>query len=338
MEDDDEFGDLYTDVLRPLSSPITLQTPAQLPSATQSVNRPFDLKLQKDEEDILYDSSSNNRSVTPLAPIQALDSDHNRPKNESIVSEFSYNSQGEDKREKDGAGISDDLASDLAKATVSRVTESSDVKPEAEEDRVFGDKHHKDKEVAVVASDYGGILIEKDENIDTEENPVIPGLSGYPMSISEPVYNQGDANLFRGIDDAGGEGDDWDSDSEDDLQIVLNDNNHGPMEMDRSKAVGSDEEDEDEDGDPLVIVADADPIHHQPMEEQEWGEDAAQAADGERKEAGEKSNGGVVAPKIGYSNHGYHPFHSQFKVSRCVYRVNRKPFSMGFMLTHRFRI
>jgi hypothetical protein len=23
----------------------------------------------------------------------------------------------------------------------------------------------------------------------------------------------------------------------------------------------------------------------------------------------------VVAPKIGYSSHGYHPFHSQFKVS-----------------------
>ena len=113
--------------------------------------------------------------------------------------------------------------------------------------------------------------------------------------------------------DNGDEEDDWDSDSEDDLQIVLNDNNHMHMVMDRTGVMGSD----DEDGDPLVIVADSEPAH-QPIEEQEWGEDAAQDMDGERKESGDaaKMNGGVaVAPKIGYN---YHPYHSQFKVSDVV--------------------
>lgn len=65
-------------------------------------------------------------------------------------------------------------------------------------------------------------------------------------------------------------GDDWDSDSEDDLQIVLNDNSHGvPMG-------GDDDEDGEED---LVIIADDDQQHHhhhQAMEEQNWGEEELQ--------------------------------------------------------------
>ena len=78
---------------------------------------------------------------------------------------------------------------------------------------------------------------------------LIPGISGGYNAV-----------------DNGDEGDDWDSDSEDDLQIVLNDNNHGHMVMDKTGAMGID--DEDEDGDPLVIVADSESAH-QPMEEQE---------------------------------------------------------------------
>ncbi|KAK9274595.1 hypothetical protein L1049_021844 [Liquidambar formosana] len=154
---------------------------------------------------------------------------------------------------------------------------------------------------------------------DLGSEPFIPGLSSGPSTIpgvsSEPGNREKADVVSR--DDASGEGDDWDSDSEDDLQIVLNDNNHGPMAMDRGGVVGSD--DEDEDGEPLVIVGDADDPNHQTMEEPDWGEDASQTADGERKEMGEaaKVNGGMpVAPKVGYSSHGYHPFHSQFKYVR----------------------
>ncbi|PPR87247.1 hypothetical protein GOBAR_AA33449 [Gossypium barbadense] len=63
---------------------------------------------------------------------------------------------------------------------------------------------------------------------------------------------------------------------------------------------------------------------NQGTEEHEWGEEGCQAADGEKKEGGEAAKvgtacgggGSVVAPKIGYSDHGYHPFHSQFKYLR----------------------
>lgn len=183
--------------------------------------------------------------------------------------------------------------------------------------------------------DKGDVLVEKDEdlvgkienlesfdNFDIEEvntgigdvEHMIPGLS--IPGVSDPANNRGAGAdfLMRGE-----EGDDWDSDSEDDLQIVLNDNEHGPM-IDRMGATGADDDDEDEDGEPLVILGDSD-TNHQGMEEQDWGEDAAQGADGERKELGDatKANGGVVQPpKIPYSSHVYHPFHSQFKVSEIV--------------------
>ncbi|GKV03322.1 hypothetical protein SLEP1_g15648 [Rubroshorea leprosula] len=153
---------------------------------------------------------------------------------------------------------------------------------------------------------------------DLNSDPVIPGLSD---SVNPDESRRKDIkkeNTIVGAEAYGeGEGDDWDSDSEDDLQIVLNDNIHGPMPMERG--VMGEDDDDDEDEDPLVIVADGDA--NQGMEEQEWGEEAAPAGEGERKEGGEpgKPNvgmgGGMVVPKIGYSNHGYPPFHSQFKVS-----------------------
>ncbi|KAL3533113.1 hypothetical protein ACH5RR_006634 [Cinchona calisaya] len=149
---------------------------------------------------------------------------------------------------------------------------------------------------------------------ETGIDTMIPGLSipGVPGGVE----NQANANYP----------DDWDSDSEDDLQIVLNDRNHGPMGMEQmgGGGMGVEEDDEDdEDEEPLVIVADNDDPGHQQMvmEEQHWeGEEVG--PDGERKELGEAAKvggggGGVVmASKIGYSNHGYHPFHSQFKYVR----------------------
>lgn len=137
---------------------------------------------------------------------------------------------------------------------------------------------------------------------------MIPGLS--IPGVSGGLEDRSNANYE----------DEWDSDSEDDLQIVLNDNNHGPMGMERTG--GEEDDEDDEDGEPLVIVADNDDSTHQPMtmEEPEWGGEEV-GPDGEKKELGEAAKvngigGAVVAPKIGFSNHGYHqPFHSQFKVS-----------------------
>lgn len=187
------------------------------------------------------------------------------------------------------------LAPDSAPNADSRVLEARDVKLESKD------------------SD----LNEKEVNFDIEEestneipgmglDAVIPGLSG-----AAPVRNTENNNPEGSRRDGG---DDWDSDdSEDDLQIVLNDNN--PMGMER----GNGEEDDD---DGLVIMAESELNHA--GEEPEWGEEGQQAAEGERKETGEAGRGGgggggpMVAPKIGYSNHGYHPFHSQFKVSLAV--------------------
>lgn len=196
-----------------------------------------------------------------------------------------------------------------------------------------GANSREDGNYGVVSGGGGLELTEKGVNFGIEEGdmgmdgdagsePVIPGLaSSAPVRGSAEVVDNGEAparreSNFVGGDEEEGGGDDWDSDSEDDLQIVLNDNDHGPMAMERAGMPGGEEDDEDEDG--LVIVTEGDP--NQPPEEQDWGEDAAHAADGERKETGEggkTGSGTAVAPKIGYSSHGYHPFHSQFKVS-CI--------------------
>ncbi|XP_022042211.1 FIP1[V]-like protein isoform X2 [Helianthus annuus] len=84
---------------------------------------------------------------------------------------------------------------------------------------------------------------------------------------------------------------------------------------------------DDDGGDDLVIVtSDVDMNNHLLMDEmQDWGEDAGQGGEGERKDllggdAGKGEGGGAVAQKMGYGGHGYNPFHSQFKASdKCWY-------------------
>ncbi|TKY54718.1 FIP1of V protein [Spatholobus suberectus] len=120
----------------------------------------------------------------------------------------------------------------------------------------------------------------EDEEID-DDAPLIPGLSGTAEEAS------------RRID----QGDDWDNsddDSEDDLQIVLDDNS-----LMAAAEAG-------DDGGLNIAASDT--------EEHDWGENSMQPVDGERKDVGESAK--VLAPKIGYSNQGYHPFHSQFKYVR----------------------
>ncbi|KAL6221386.1 hypothetical protein ACLB2K_009137 [Fragaria x ananassa] len=250
MEDDDEFGDLYTDVLQSFQSS-SQSSSAPAPPPQQPLHRPIDLNLKTEPAD---------DEILPPVPPQS-----------------NPNSQT--------------LAPDSAPNADSRVLEARDVKLESKD------------------SD----LNEKEVNFDIEEestneipgmglDAVIPGLSG-----AAPVRNTENNNPEGSRRDGG---DDWDSDdSEDDLQIVLNDNNAMGMER------GNGEEDDD---DGLVIMAESELNHA--GEEPEWGEEGQQAADGERKEMGEAGRGGgggpMVAPKIGYSNHGYHPFHSQFKYVR----------------------
>ncbi|GFY99626.1 FIP1[V]-like protein [Actinidia rufa] len=312
MEDDDEFGDLYTDVLQqfqPSSSPLLPPEPPTQPPR----NRPIDVNVNSDDEDILFGATNFN-------PKFNLTSSHQR---QIVVfnSQNSYLGKKEDQEMEKDEG----LVQGLSNWASARVLEGSGVvklqvrgfeDPNLVDESAieFVVEERDDKDDVLIEKE--GVLIDRKENFgkfDVEEvdngisdmgsKPAIPGVSD---SVDHPK-NQSNSAMS--------EGNDWDSDSEDDLQILLNDNQQVPMVMDRAGVVGSD--DEDEDGDPLVIVTDSEP-GRQPMEEQEWGDQAAQAVDGERKELGvaAKVNGGVaIAPKIGFCN-AYYPSHSQFKYVR----------------------
>ena len=314
MEDDDEFGDLYTDVLRPFASSSSSAPQTHKSSPTPPpLLRSIDLNRQENHQTPPF-GPSYSKSVVPVQlanqtpPIQ--------PPRESVpagssgfVLNLAARNDGEGSRVK---GVKDFASVDV------------ELPNRALEDRNFG------VESGIVGALEKDVnLMDKDVKFDVEEEnvgveddvgmePVIPGLSpGGGISIHERGGNFENVEGFRTSDaarDRGDGGDDWDSDSEDELQIVLNDNDRGPISMERGGLGGDDEDDEDDR--PLVILGDND--QNQGMEEQEWGEDAVPVADGERKEMGEaaKSSGGmVVAPKLGYSNFGYRPFHSQYKVS-----------------------
>ncbi|XP_009120319.2 FIP1[V]-like protein isoform X1 [Brassica rapa] len=170
--------------------------------------------------------------------------------------------------------------------------------------------------------DSGGGGDDKDMTFDIEEpdadsTPAIPGLA-LDRGVTTTIDEAGDGG---GGGYGGQGGDDWDSDSEDDLQIVLNDNNVMMGGDNRRSRMGDNEaDDDDDDEEPLVIVTDTD--QNQPMEDQLWGEDGLQGVEGEGKEGGGEAlkgsgpGGAVGPPKAGYSSHGYHPFHSQFKYVR----------------------
>ncbi|KAK7411601.1 hypothetical protein VNO78_03036 [Psophocarpus tetragonolobus] len=239
MEEDDEFGDLYTDVLRPFSS---APQPHQSSPAPSSIDLNLNLNLNLNAAAQIPCDAPHANSPAPhqtQSKIKIAVAEPPPPPDANLC-----------------GGAGDDPM-------------DRDVKFDIEEE------------------DGGEIGSE----------PVIPGLSGVAAAAED-----------------GGEGEDWDSDdSEDDLKIVLNENNH--MAMERGGMVDGEEEEEDGDEE-LVIVAGGDP--NQGVEEQEWGESAAAAGgDAERKDAAELAKAGAaVAPKIGYSNHGYHPYHSQFKYVR----------------------
>ncbi|KAL6843481.1 hypothetical protein ACP4OV_026543 [Aristida adscensionis] len=248
MEDDDEFGDLYTDILIP--TPASTSAPSNPPPAAETLARPppnpnptpakaaAAAAADDDDDDWLLGGSDPIPGVDPTGDWADEDDDGGAPAPAPPA-----------KREV--------VAPAAAKPP-----------PAAEDPDPF----------------MGGGV--------GDSGPAIPGLSSSAA--------------------AGAAGsDEWDSDSEDDIQIVLN-------ETDGRRGLGMDEGDE-EDGEDLVIVADG--PHIPGMEEQDWGEDpGAAGAEGERKDGGEPGKA-ATAPggRIGYSGggQGFHPqHHSMFKYVR----------------------
>ncbi|XP_042508786.1 FIP1[V]-like protein isoform X2 [Macadamia integrifolia] len=348
MEDDDEFGDLYTDVLLPFSS----SAPTPPPVFSSSVSG-FSAKPSSDpnnhggDEEFLFGAPNSSSSVLTY---NVKKEERDQIREESNYGATNWNDikrvdkleeKEEEEHDKEAARASDTQLSNSSKTEVpidldngavelqqsedARVSETLETFEKSGINEAQGEEGgNKDR----ILIDDGGVFQEEEAGDkvvidvgvdDMDSEPIIPGLSGgsFIPGVFDDPGNGGSAKAAARMEDRDGARDDWDSDSEDDLQIVLNDNT-GPLGMDRKEGMGSD--DEDEDGEDLIIVADGDQ-HHPPMEEQEWGDDSAQAPDGERKEGGDtvKANGAMVnavGARIGYSNHGYHPHHSQFKYVR----------------------
>lgn len=281
--DDDEFGDLYTDVLRPLSASIPSSSSAPNPLSLTSGDR------------IQHKNASPDRPLDAVAPPLSGED----PKDEWLPDNWNDDDGG------DGDVPAPPVASSKAKLEPGLLDRGA-------EGRVSLSVRDTDVKIGEGGEAVRVCEEEKVDVGDLDQDRIIPGLSAAPLPCN------GDLK----VSDA----DDWDSDSEDDLQIVLNDHSH------RLPMGGDDDEDGEED---LVIIADEGQQqhhhHHQAMEEQNWGEGELQpAADGERKEGLEaaKVNGAVgnVAggPRIGYSGHGFNPqHHSMYKVrSFCCTIVN----------------
>ncbi|XP_058722994.1 FIP1[V]-like protein isoform X1 [Vicia villosa] len=279
MDDDDEFGDLYTDVLLPFatdSPPPSHTSPAppsidlnQIPrAASHSIN---DAPDQLDPPDHrLTAPTQDEPEPEPEPPLK---------KEEESADGVRVLLEPPDMSSMDSKPASADVIADV----IVEGNNNNNPMDQNQDDEVKFD---------IEDEDGGG------------SEPVIPGLSG------------GEGLEEGGGYDGGGGNEDWDSDSDDDLQIVLNDDNHMAMEN-----VGVMEGDgEDEDGGLVIVAGET----NQGLEEQEWGENANVPTDGERKDVAEPGKvvpgpGGVpVVPKIGYGSqpHGYHPFHSQFKYIR----------------------
>jgi hypothetical protein len=235
MEEDDEFGDLYTDIL----------IPTQPPTSTSALSNPVPVET--------LPRPPPNPNPSPVAAAAA-------------------------------AGVEEDDDWILG---------GSDPIPGVDPTGDWADEDDDEGDPAPPVK-----LPAADNDLDPlmgggaeDSGPAIPGLSSSAA--------------------AGAAGSDqWDSDSEDDIQIVLN-------ETDGRRGLGDDEGD-DEDGEDLVIVADG--PHITGIDEQDWGEDpVAAGAEGERKDGGEPGKT-AAAPggRIGYSGggQGFHQqHHSMFKVS-----------------------
>ncbi|PKA46898.1 hypothetical protein AXF42_Ash021258 [Apostasia shenzhenica] len=311
MEEDDDFGDLYTDVIRPTSVHApptdTLKSAAGNPVGGGGGGDVDDVDCQ-----ILPASSrsanlaleSYSRVAEPqVASVEDADDDWLLGRDPLPVEEHT-NWADDDEEVMVARPPAEGVVGFLPTGGGARVL---DIR-KAETDRLSFVKE---------ADTLGaGRSVEKMAQARElqEEEPVNPGRS-LVLDPSKPP-NGGQAIAAAS--------DDWDSDSEDDLQIVLNDTRHGPQGADVREGRGSDDDDEDGEED-LVIVTDEDQHHrhHQAMEEQDWTEDAVlPAAEGDKKDVleGAKANGASAITSgtgIGYNNHSFHQqHHSMFKYVR----------------------
>ncbi|XP_047945439.1 FIP1[V]-like protein [Salvia hispanica] len=320
MEDDDEFGDLYTDVLRPLEA-----------QSQQSAGkaRPIDLNIDSDDEEILYGASDSaakklNPDFNPgSAPVGKSDALQTLPQTRGIDLNFNLNSNPGAAGIDELVGNGGDGSGFDARVLEKGRGESSFMEDEDDIKIIVEERDEKDKD-----------LVEGDPNVTSkDENMYIsPVQEGTTMNLMNDAGEMGSQQMIPGLSGglenprAPNVEDEWESEeSDDDLQIVLNDTHHGPMGMERM--VGVIDED-DEDGEPLVIVADNGDVSQiqRTVDEKEWGgEEGGSGADMEKDPGDATKTSGVgggaapaaAQPKIAYSNHAYHhPFSSQFKYVR----------------------
>ncbi|KAK8654859.1 hypothetical protein V6N13_107455 [Hibiscus sabdariffa] len=281
MEDDDEFGDLYSDVLQPFSS---AAPPLSQPSTTTHLNHPFDSNNRSQDGD-----DNHLGAPRPIPSAQTL-------------AHFKFHPPAAATATMGSIPNRDDSASEPM--VLDSKQESADVN-----DVIFDIEEGGGKVVEGSVSD--------DPIIPGLTESVPQGDSGRNADGTDIGIRGNGGQVEAGE----GEGDDWDSDSEDDLQIVLNDNSHGPMAMERGGMMGEDDDDdEDGDPLVIVADGDANQGMEE-QDFGEGGGQAADGEGKEGGEVGKvgaagSGAGSLVVPKIGYNIHGFHPFHSQFKYVR----------------------
>nr|XP_009411336.1 PREDICTED: FIP1[V]-like protein [Musa acuminata subsp. malaccensis] len=343
MEDDDEFGELYTDVLYPVAVAAPLPPSQPQPQSSSSASslrgRPDPLRFAEeddseggvkdgDKDGLLFDASRADPAVEPPSTAhQALSS--------GAAAAAAAEDDGEDDwmlGRAPPAVDPPDNWDDEDDAVSSRPAVGGDGEPRVLEDaekeaRVSGIPD-RDGEIGESERSAAPEEPEEDgdrlfvggvgENLgDLDQVPLIPGLSAGPAPSGPLVGMNSEMGKLS-------QSEDYDSDSEDDLQIVLNDSNHGPPGAERSNIVEFDEEDDEDGEEDLVIVTDEDQHHHLPaMEVQDWGEETLQpTGEGERKEMvdaakGIGATGTAPGARIGYNNHGIHTqHHSMYKYIR----------------------
>ncbi|XP_020591071.1 FIP1[V]-like protein [Phalaenopsis equestris] len=300
MEDDDDFGDLYTDVLH--VSPAATSIPSNQKSASIAAAGGGGAGNGSDEED----DKALRGSSFPFAEVPESSSIDRERQVSAGDAEDDWLLGGDPTPVEEPANWVDDdeeVVGDSKEAVRGLSSESGGARVPGQ--IVAEEASRISNEEVGGALDAEGSLDKRRELLGRDNELAIPGLA------TPAVPN--------GVLVKASESDDWDSGSEDDLQIVLNDTGHDLLGLDRRDGGGSDEDDED-----LVIVTDDDQRHHhQALEEQDWGDDALQSSvDGEKKDMLEVAKASGVAPNvagagIGYSNHSFHSqHHSMFKYVR----------------------
>lgn len=320
MEDyDDEFGDLYTDVIRPLEAqfqqhhkdfgPAAAAVKAALPHG-----RSVDLYFDNDDEK----TSHLNTGIALGGNMNSSIPEKTLPARGGFYLNLDFNSEA--------AARIDDLVGEGGDGSGfgSRVLENGhglELRGKASGQSSFtdDDDNDDDDDINIILEEREGKgedLVEKNHTVfmikehkkcahDVQEEFTMNFVTDAAVDEME---NPSAANI---------EDERESEESDDDLQIVLNDNNSGPMGVERMPEMI------DNDGEPLVIVADNGYVghHHRQAhgmadEEEGHGDMEKDLGDASKASDGGGGAGAAAQTKIVYRNHSYHnPFSSQFKVS-----------------------